>query len=400
MLAVSRAVRRWFRGAARHKTVLLIGLAITTVELVGLVGTSPLALVLGLAAVAYGVIEMLRPMLADRRTSRRIYTELRTSVLVPELRVGPYKDWAIERFGRWSAVHDPRLDAWLSTCPAIGLTIVPGTWRPQGEAEETRRLLAAAWPDLDDDGDKIRLCSDLGLRTVSVDIQRTKYSSFIVTNNLANEDLREPGRRTVLRGEDVVLHAGALPVLDNPDKCSNHVGVDVLACIGGDHLLVTKQSPRNMLSKGLWAPSGSGSADWADLLHDDLLATARGAMQREMSEELDLRNLESDIKVVGYARLEHLGGKPQFYGVARISAAVPGIRRSEERYVDDHHRIEFRRHDGRGGLLTAIQQFEEAFGDAISMPLHMNFLMLRQWLAEDSGAWEWLTSSRQAREEV
>lgn len=147
-----------------------------------------------------------------------------------------------------------------------------------------------------------------------------------MTNRLAAYEYRRRGsRHEVLPFAEIGLDAeGRIPKLAR-SRCSNHVGVDVLAVSDG-LILLQRQSFRNGLNAGLVTGSGSGSADWADLtspeVEQDLGRLVRQAMRREMGEELglsaaDLPGLD-DIRLVGYGRMTSLGGKPQFYGVARL----------------------------------------------------------------------------------
>lgn len=384
----------------RHRLSLLVGIPLTFCGAVGLFGASLVAFVPGVLALAYGTSGLLRPLKADRDAAGRVYSEERTTALVPTRQTRTYESWTAERFGRWSALYAPALDRWLNASPRIALHAQAGEWRPTQPVEQARDLLAAAWPHLDADEDKIRLGSELAPGSRSVTVQRVKYSAFIVTNRLADIQLLTTPRTPLLTAEETLLHDGTIPDLEHPSKCSNHVGVDVLACVDGNHLLITRQSGRTLLSRALWAPSGSGSADWSDLADEDLLMTVKRAMARETSEELGLarrngrsssRPAHDEIAITGYARLMHLAGKPQFYGVARFRSIEPVIAQAEGAYVDDHARIEFDSGRGPDGLDEAVAAFERASEGVISMPLHMSFLMLRRWLRDDDSAWTWLT---------
>jgi hypothetical protein len=159
-------------------------------------------------------------------------------------------------------------------------------------------------------------------------------------------------------------------------RLSNHIGVDVLT-IEPERILLVRQSARNTLSQGLLAPSGSGSGDWSDTRHKkNLLDIVKAGMIREMAEELGLAGAAKpglpDVRVIGYARLTHLGGKPQFYGVCRLEPIRERVRFTEERYIDDFCEVDIGPSPTRSSLLAVIENFTEKHAAEMSFPLFVN----------------------------
>ncbi len=319
----------------------------------------------------------------------------------------PYDRWAKFALDGCEAVHDPELDAELAADARIAFDAKPEMWRPTGKHEEVRALTVST---LAFDEDKVRLGSDLFAGTERVQVQRTSYSAFLVTNRLATCEFREKDSLHELIEFPDGPAAGhtALPRLEW-SNCSNHIGVDVLAVAGGK-LLLQRQTSRNELSKDLLAGSGSGSADWLDLearrrrrtlrrrsrpRSSDLLAFVKHAMWREMVEEMGLSPAEQhqpgDIKVVGYSRVTSLGGKPQFYGIASLGRVTTRITRKDKLFTFDHRTVDFDPYDGVPGLLVALDEIERRYRGQLSFPLYVNIRLIRQWLDRDpAGAAAWL----------
>ncbi len=246
---------------------------------------------------------------------------------------------------------------------------------------------------LDIDEFKIRLSSDLLDTTTSVILAKTPYSSFVVTNHTALISRHRRGERRLVIDFSTFLMNGALPNLPR-GVLSNHFGVDVIA-LEPNRIILVRQSKFNTLSPGLLAPSGSGSADWRDIgKRRDLIEVVKTAMIREMTEELGLRGRASvdlsDIHLLGYARLTHLGGKPQFYGVCRLSPIVERVIRREERYTDDFETIDLGPAPTVQSILASIADFEIKRKPEVSFPLHVVLSLLQDYLATVSTSGTWL----------
>lgn len=251
----------------------------------------------------------------------------------------------------------------------------------------------------DFDDPKVRLCSDLPTppSALAFVVQRTRYSYSSITNELVTHEFRSrnpefPG----LVAEDVALPDGVLPTLGR-SECSNHIGVDTLGVTRNDELVLVVQSTRNAHGGGQLAPSGSGSADWADLTDAVAAGTGmggflRGAMERELSEECGL--LPAQVKrteLLGFARFVQRGGKPQFCGVTRLSATRDDLRRlgPDRVFVDDYvvHQLDLA--DSARAAAT-VRAARTAHSGKVSVPLAVNLELLARWIEQDPDALGWL----------
>jgi hypothetical protein len=381
---------RLFRWSSRSAYALAFGLVVLGIDVVGLIESSQLMRGIEGLAIIYGICKLSSDIWKDWARYQRIYEQQRHRPLLVEYEP-PYDSWSSITLGPWHAIHDYSLDHKLTVGKKIQVERVSRRWKPATRMEETRGLRRLS---LDFDEKKIRLTSDILTSSTAVTLQRVPYSAFLVTNKLGIVDVKERGDRTVLSAEDVILHDGLLTTFER-SKCSNHLGADTLAVVDDGRILITRQTTKNQLSKGLLAPSGSGSIDWKDLhREDDLVTMVKRAMRREMSEELgiarpDVPDLLS-MRVLGYARLTHLGGKPQFFGVARLRSANERIRGIERRYISDHVTIYFTPRLGVGNLLSAVAKFEKDRLPEMSFPLYINLQMFKRWVTVDPDAINWL----------
>jgi 8-oxo-dGTP pyrophosphatase MutT (NUDIX family) len=382
-------LRRW---SSRYSWALVVGIVLIFSDLVGL-PSSPVLFVLGIGSAGYGVFEIALRVSQDVRTLRRMYGQERLGGPIVKPYEHPYDDWQEFELKQWHAVNNPSLDARLASGRIIQIDRNEQMWKPKGQhVEELRRLLSLR---LDSDEHKIRLSSDLLPSTDMVQVQRTAYSAFLVTNRLGPYEIRERGNsRELIDADQVILRAGRLPTLAR-SKCSNHLGVDVLAFTTDGRIIVTVQSNKNQLSPDLLAPSGSGSVDWDDLRgHEDLIGALAGAMRREMSEELGLPPSEVPdlraVRVLGYARMSHLGGKPQFFGVIRLNLVHEQVRGIERRYIHDYREICFDPEQGIDDAVKAIRAFDHRYRSQMSFPLYINLQIVLRWLTGNANAADWL----------
>jgi hypothetical protein len=385
----------------RRPWTFLVGVAMLAVELfVPRNASQALLIGMTLVVVGKGISDIVLPAIEDSKIIFGVESRPRTGGPLHYPYTAPYRDWPEIRFGEHAAVHDPRLDAELARDRAIALEVRPGLWEPAGEHEELRALKVST---LNFDEDKVRLEADLVAGAGVLAVRKTKYSAFLVTNRLAWYEYRRRGSADeYLRFETVGLDGeGRIPRFEL-SHCSNHVGVDVLAIAPG-RVLLQRQAAKTQLAPGMIVCSGSGSADWQDLAADggraQLLPFVRRAMAREMTEELGLPQPPdlARIKVLGYARWTSLGGKPQFYGIAKLSDAKTKRKGIEKLFVDYHPEEPFDPHDGIAGLLRALDSIELKHRSALAFQLAMTITMVRQWVAaapEPAAAWLGLPQSR------
>jgi len=178
---------------------------------------------------------------------------------------------------------------------------------------------------------KVRLCTEIGSSMgdqTPIELQQAAYFDSVCTNEFSRTKLIRKGKqdRVLLDGQALFLDEGRLLTLDR-SQCANHIGVSTLVITSDGRVPLGKQTEDSVGSPGKWAPTGSGSVDYRDLTDlsegrsspafRDLLIHA---MQREVEEESNLRACRLMTHIVGYARLLHRGGKPDFFGLSFSTA--------------------------------------------------------------------------------
>jgi hypothetical protein len=298
--------------------------------------------------------------------------------------LGPYRTWPRLGDGPTHAIYSPELNRRLAADEDIR-TRLGEDWKPEGRAAEhhervSKRTLNEA---------KYRLASDLLEDSTSVELQRTDYAAFRVTNRLAYAgwwDRVHNADALTFQDVEPSIRDGSLPTLAL-SRSSNHIGGDILA-IGEGFLFLQLQNNANGMYPGRWVGSASGSFDIADRDGDRLQDLVKNGLLRELSEEMSLNPSEvptlADTKVVGYSRATYLGGKPQFYGVCRIARVTPG----RDRFVERFERLDFER--TADGVIGALDGFAAAHADALSPPLEMLVHVVREWLQSNEDATDWL----------
>ncbi len=220
-------------------------------------------------------------------------------------------------------------------------------------------------------GPKVRLLDDLLLPGLEepgavLAVQKTDYFSSVCTNDAALRRVRL-GNKVVLRelqllSADAEEPRGGNAVLAplGRSPCSNHIGVSTIGVTEDGRILVKTQPARAAQSAGLIAPSGSGSADFSDLQETRLLGDFLvRSMERELREECGIaKDVAIRTRVIGFARLLHRGGKPEFFGVSIIGGGKDAPRISAGEFG--------RMRDGDGA--------------AFSFQMHLNLKFLEDYL--------------------
>ena len=383
---------RFRRLLVLHGSMVAIGVVGILVSFLGMPGSTLFPFVLGCVALFVGFVGLVGPALEDLRRSGSIYESPRLQPVKADY-TSSYENWSRVAFKGRASIHHEDIDRLLQASARVAIATQKTPWEPSEECEDVRRLIRIR---LDFDDEKVRLANDLLPESTNVLLQKTQYSSFKVTNLLGETALRQRGRSgELLDPTAVLLRNGVIPALGH-SGCSNHIGVDVIAVSSSGRIFLPLQGERNTTSKGLLAPSGSGSMDWSDLHGcNDLVGLVRNAMRRELTEEMGLTGRDvpavDDLQVLRYARVTNWGGKPQFFGVARVGDVRAEVRGLEKRYHDDYEIIDFDPDSGAKSLVAAVSSFNTEQAERISFPLFENLLVLCDWLEADPTAWPWLT---------
>lgn len=208
-----------------------------------------------------------------------------------------------------------------------------------------KKVRLAADPLLDDGG----LLAPTG-------IQPTRYFDTLKTNDALNVSIRYGlHQNKIFDGHEFCCPGNEIPEC-SLSQCANQVGMSTIALSSDNYFVIVGQKEGNAFSQRLWAPSGSGSADWKDVAgFKDLQGFIKHAASRELAEECGLT--ADDIawtRIIGYGRLMHRGGLPQFFCTARLSCDFKKIRRTRpERHFVDYY--ESRHFDQRLSLREIVE---------------------------------------------
>jgi len=208
---------------------------------------------------------------------------------------------------------------------------------------------------------------------------------------------RVTGREYEIRLSELVDPSGRIVTLA-ASRMANNVGISTLAFTTDGRLLLVKQSEKNIASRGLLAPSGSGTLEPRDLDSAGGNATLQEivirGMERELCEETGVStDLIVGTKVVGFGRWLERGAKPEFFGLTHLNISaqeMSGVKISAgERLFTDrvsavHVDLEQVRADQEAG--TPIDQAKSCpriIRDSGSLPLIAGLRAVTMRLAVD-----------------
>jgi hypothetical protein len=275
------------------------------------------------------------------------------------------KGWRFEDLEMGQGCTNPDFNVQLaSTQPLFELETLKKRWLPY---ENSPELLRFALAEARRNGEvfnsgKIRIASNFPNGQKKVFIQETDYFSSIMTDQLAWKRVRSKQlsknsvspKRILWDGmsafieNDISTYSARLRELAEAE-ISNQLGASTLAFSNDGRLMIVYQNARNVQSKDMLAPSGSGSLDWPDVVASrarDFLSLVKYGAERELREECTLEAyddpagrhwpaIDSKVMVVGFVRMIHRGGKPEFICLGRIFAPGRQIcERKPERYVE------------------------------------------------------------------
>jgi hypothetical protein len=212
-------------------------------------------------------------------------------------------------------------------------------------------------------GKKVRLASEPlweDDRLAVSHIQPTYYFDTLVTNDALDVSIKfGASQRKVYDGHDYCFLNNIIPECSS-SLCANQIGTSTIAFTSDGYLVIVGQSEPNAFSKKLWAPSGSGSADWKDVgTFRDLQQFVKFAAGRELAEECGLSvNDIACLRIFGYGRLLHRAGLPQFFCLARLNCTYAKVRRtrSERPFIDFHQSIYFEQQRSNSEAIQRLRQ--------------------------------------------
>ena len=148
-------------------------------------------------------------------------------------------------------------------------------------------------------------------------IQPTHYYDTLITNDTLNASVRDGANQSKeFDGHDFCFPNNVVPEC-TLSACANQVGMSTIAFTSDNYLVIVGQKEANAFSKRLWAPSGSGSADWKDVgSFNDLQEFVKFAARRTR------KSKSADCKLTTLSGSESLD-MAAFYIELAISAILP-----------------------------------------------------------------------------
>ncbi|MEV3901422.1 hypothetical protein AB0K11_03790 [Mycobacterium sp. NPDC050551] len=290
----------------------------------------------------------------------------------------------------------------LEVDPAFGTALLARLREQRTEVESVLRYFGRKYIDRDFRNEpKLGFCSPVLTTAKSVRVFRTSYYEAFLTNELC--------RARILLAESEkprVFFDLNYPATEHGDArrldelgtypFANGLGVSVLGFTRDRHLVFWRQNARAMVARGLLAPTGSGSCDWADYRPGDTLrATVLRAMHREFCEESLRRGVDPDNKVflrsqlLAFFRNVYRGGKPEFVAIALLDVdyvhLIPN-NAEVDRGLDEHQPL---RHRQITSVMDLLEYLEAVLRSAsarsqLSVPLWVGLMALRDYCREDA----------------
>ena len=171
-------------------------------------------------------------------------------------------------------------------------------------------------------------------KPIEVSAYRAGYYDYLLSNGFLGKKLEANDEKDkcliqIKPAYPICKKNGAWQMLPiGSGRCVQMVGVSTLAMTKDGFIVLLTQSEKAMGSPGRIAPSGSGSADWKDYTlseNKDLLSVVKVAMQRELYEELRIKEAGyreisgiANTRVLGYFRWIAKCGSPEFYGITSL----------------------------------------------------------------------------------
>ena len=200
--------------------------------------------------------------------------------------------------------------------------------------------------------EKIGFCNSFWLGRGVCEVYKTTYFYSLCSGDLAmsmvcrdqggvRRKLVDNGSLTSLLSRENSYEMRSLE--DSRKPISLHGGVELMGVSKDYFLRVAVQGDHTQFSQGKKAPLGSGSMDWGDFEKSKTLKNLiKVAAVREFLEEWGKKHkikediVIDDIVCLGFFRMPHRGGKPQFVVLCKFGNHNEQLRADEsEVYVDE-----------------------------------------------------------------
>ncbi|VXB51826.1 conserved hypothetical protein [Arthrobacter sp. 9V] len=251
------------------------------------------------------------------------------------------------------------------------------------------------------DGDVLGWNTDIG-RTSNIDIneiemQPATFFQKLQTDEFALWDVKSRGTQDAKYGRSLFIDTSHNIRDLGKSWLLNGIGTSTLAFTSDGKLVVIEQSKRNARSRGLYAPSGSGSLearDFGRLASTTLDHLAANGANRELEEEAGVAESEIvESQFLGFGRWLDKAACPELFTITRLSVSSDELDRrpipaKEKGFVDDRTTIRLSADEADWLVDTPERMLPDIYRPRASVPL----LAALSLLAETSswGYPEWL----------
>jgi len=239
-------------------------------------------------------------------------------------------------------------------------------------------------------GEKVLLSREFDLANNQAYIAKGEFFSGFITNDVCSTQLKDKSGRTITDPTPIFpatkTDDGVFRLLSLAESSlHNQIGACTLAVTNDNFLIIWKQSERAQYSNNLLVSTGSGSADWDDVVKNDFSQTVINTMERELAEESRLLGQSREnfkTKILGYFRWVRRGGLPEFVGITKLNLKLNDLSPDFEE-VKMPKTLNTFHVDSIGSLNMTIDNIMMQNEGEISVPLYMNLLFLKQYATNE-----------------
>ena len=206
-------------------------------------------------------------------------------------------------------------------------------------------------PSITFNGKLLRQISDLYPGISSVDVQKTAYFDGQCTHEIVYKQFKSfHDIKLTFDGSQLLMDQDNVLYDLDYSSCANFIGVSTLVFTKDNRIIIGKQAGYSKANSGRYAPSGSGSVNYSDVMYvtkkmpiTEILEAKYGedrneidkkdfrnilayAMMREFCEEcnylLQRAKQKMQTRIIGYVRLLERGGKPDYFGISYIDEDI------------------------------------------------------------------------------